>query len=135
MDEINGADRTRLETKRVLIVEDDDGVREALENVLSDERYIVWSAIDGADAMAVLEREKLVPGLIVLDLWMPQMDGAAFVQTLRANPRYREVPVLIVSADVHVAEVSTSLGAVVSFPKPFDLDRFIEAVRRFFQAP
>src|SRR5688572_2234310 len=125
MDEFSDRNRARLETKRVLIVEDDDGVREALENVLNDERYVVLSAVDGADAMAVLDREKIVPGLIVLDLWMPQMDGASFVQTLRSNPRYREVPVLIVSADVHVEEVSSSLGAVVAFPKPFDLDRFI----------
>jgi len=134
MEQEAARDSGKIGTKRVLIVEDDDGVREAIETVLMDERFIPVTATNGADALAVLEREDLVPGLIVLDLWMPEMDGAAFVMRLRQHERYRDVPILVVSADWHVLELSESLGAVAAFGKPFDLERFAAAVKESYKS-
>ena len=83
----------------VLVVEDDDGVRELERRSLERAGWRVVEAIDGGAALAQMERE--TPRLVVLDLLMPNVDGFAVVEQLRRRPAWRGVPVIVVtSADL-----------------------------------
>src|ERR1041384_2946243 len=93
---------------RVLVVDDEPLVRETLGQVLSDEGYVVDLAVDGETA---LERVRAArPDAILLDLMMPGMNGRQFLQALRDDKAYANVPVMIMTA-VHGLEISATLGA------------------------
>ena len=90
---------------RVLLVEDDAVARELLRRTLERQGYTVDEAEDGRDGLARLSAH--APAVIVLDLLMPGMDGFEFLEALRAEPRWADLPVVIVSAlSVSVEEQS-----------------------------
>jgi len=85
----------RTSARRVLVIEDDERTRSLLERSLSDEGWETASAPDGEAALEALHRHQ--PTLILLDLLMPGMDGFEFIQRLRADPGFRDVPVVVVT--------------------------------------
>jgi CheY-like chemotaxis protein len=82
---------------RVLLVEDHPTMREAVRMVLAGEGYEVIEASDGAGALEEVARER--PDVMVLDLHMPVLDGAAVLASLRAAPATADLPVIVVTAD------------------------------------
>src|SRR5437016_2972006 len=95
--------------KRVLVVDDDDSLRQLVAEALREARYRVELAANGAEALRLMRRR--LPHAIVLDLMMPQLDGSGFVELMRLNPRFAAVPVLLVSAADDAGEAATRLGA------------------------
>jgi CheY-like chemotaxis protein len=83
---------------RVLLVEDDFETQGAVANLLRDEGYEVDCAANGAEALLILEGKAELPALIILDFWMPQMDGAQFRAAQIADPRLAGIPVLVTTA-------------------------------------
>lgn len=81
---------------RVLIIEDDPDVREALSDALAGSGLEVSLAVDGLDGLEKLERER--PAVILLDLRMPRLGGEGFLERLRADRRWDGVPVITMSA-------------------------------------
>lgn len=81
---------------RVLIIEDDPDVREALSDALAGSGLEVSLAVDGLDGLEKLERER--PAVILLDLRMPRLGGEGFLERLRADPRWDAIPVITMSA-------------------------------------
>ncbi len=115
---------------RILVVEDDIAIRDALAEVLEGLGHSVRCAGNGAEALELLAREE-PPDLIVLDLMMPVMDGFEFREASRRDPRLAEIPVMIVSAsDVTTLRGLAELGAAAVLPKPFELERFVAEVHR-----
>jgi CheY-like chemotaxis protein len=112
----------------ILIVEDDDDIREALTQILELEGYPVRSAGNGREALDVIEKEP-VPCVILLDLMMPVMDGWQFRSEQLKDPRAAKVPVVVISADASVHQKAASLGAASVLPKPISLDRLLRAVQ------
>lgn len=84
-----------LETKKILIVEDDKFLSLVLKGRLEKEGIIVIQAFDGKDALDVLKKD--IPDLILLDLIMPNMSGFEFLETLRQDPQYSTIPVVVIS--------------------------------------
>jgi DNA-binding response OmpR family regulator len=85
-------------TAKILIVDDDPDIREALSMILESKGYQVVTAQDGIEGLATLKSE--MPNLLILDLLMPKMDGFAVCKELQ-DPRwskYREIPILILSS-------------------------------------
>ena len=114
----------------VLIVEDDDDIRTVVAAVLQAEGYPVIEAVHGRDA---LDKLRLAGGvcLIVLDLYMPTMNGRAFREAQLKDPTIADIPVVVVSADPDAVKQALQLGVVASMVKPVDFDRLLNVVGRY----
>ena len=81
---------------KILVIDDDPDLVEALKIVLENKSYRVVSAFDGKEGLAKVKEEN--PDLIVLDLLLPKEDGAILCWQLKKNPRYAHIPVLVLTA-------------------------------------
>jgi DNA-binding response OmpR family regulator len=106
---------------RVLIVDDDSAIRDALRSVLS-ERYEVFTAGDGEEGLAVIDRRSV--DLIVLDMLMPLLDGEGMLRALRS--RGISLPVIAVSADWFDRAGDLKANAYLS--KPFEIEELEETI-------
>lgn len=112
---------------RVLVVDDDDSIRQIVSLLLSDEGYEVLAVAHGRAALAAIERY-FVPDVILLDLRMPVMDGWEFARRYREQPS-NQAPIIVFAAGLNPAEESAHLGAAGVVAKPFDVDDLLRAVR------
>ena len=82
---------------KILVVDDDPDIIEAITSVLEGiEEYDVRTARDGLECMQKIKEE--IPDIVILDLLMPRMDGFAVVRDLRESPRYRDLPIMILTS-------------------------------------
>jgi CheY-like chemotaxis protein len=109
---------------RVLVVDDDRATTRLLEDVLQDEGYVVDVAANGAAAIDTMPRHP--PDVVLVDLYMPVMDGVAFVRACRDDPRWSGLRIVLLSAQTHGAAEGGWFDAVV--PKPFHLSDLLRAV-------
>jgi two-component system response regulator MprA len=105
--------------RRVLVVEDDQTLRDTVAEALGEDGYAVRTARDGQSALACVKRWP--PDLVILDLMMPRLDGEGFCTALRRLEGMAEVPIIVVSASRSADEIGARVGANVTLPKPFDL--------------
>lgn len=115
--------------RTVLVVEDDAGLQETLEEILEIEGYDVTVAKDGLDALDKLSDP--LPAVILLDVMMPRMDGYAFVDELRRRGLHPGIPILVLTADGRAQQKAERIGAVGYLEKPFDLRELLRQVARF----
>ena len=125
--------RFRVPTRqtRVLMVDDDGTQRERLRGWLEDEQWVVQEAANGRDALALLQDAK--PDVILLDLMMPEMDGFAVVAALQKEPRWRDIPVVVVTArDLDAADRERLNSGVQSVlvKETFRPVELVERIRR-----
>jgi CheY-like chemotaxis protein len=126
------ADRVGKDYGRVLVVEDDDDIRESIVSVLEEEGYAVEQAAHGADALEVLRRDGIqLPCVIVLDLMMPVMNGWDFRARLLEDVRLASIPVVCLSGDARVAEKAAKLECAAAISKPVSLIDLLALVARF----
>jgi CheY-like chemotaxis protein len=110
----------------VLVVDDDEDVRDVVATVLDDAGFTVALAGDGREALRRLREEGVTPCLILLDLMMPVMDGWEFRRRQLQDRRFSRIPVVISTA---VPEsVTRELAPHAVIPKPCDLDRLLSVV-------
>jgi DNA-binding response OmpR family regulator len=108
----------------VLVVDDQEAIRDTLQTALDDEGFTVECAANGREALDILERWQ--PCVILLDLMMPVMDGWTFRAEQRRSGN--TVPIVLLSAAGELARHKEALGAAAVIPKPFDIDRVISAI-------
>jgi CheY-like chemotaxis protein len=120
---------TEKATKTVLVVEDDADIREALSQILEFEGYHVVCAANGQEALSYL-KDSEKPGLILLDLMMPVMDGWQFRAEQQKDNKISDVPVIIVSADGRVYQKAAAIGAAGYLRKPVELETLLTAVEK-----
>jgi CheY-like chemotaxis protein len=118
--------------KRVLVADDDDGIRMAVADALAFEGYEVITATNGAEALEQVRSAR--PDAIVLDLMMPVMDGWQFMEACRNEKVCERTPVLVMSAYRHLGTTAPSLAANACIAKPFDLDVLLGAVERLVRS-
>ncbi|HLY37731.1 MAG TPA: response regulator [Candidatus Binatia bacterium] len=114
----------------VLIVEDDHDVREAITVILECAGYESAGAADGAQAMQMLHAG-LRPGLIVLDLMLPVLDGWQFRQEQRRHAEFESIPTIVCSALGDAERHAMRLGAVAGLTKPLDVDMLLALAERY----
>ena len=113
---------------KILIVEDDSDFQDIYQLYLQGESFQVFTAMNGKEAMAVLEKE--TPDLIILDLIMPVMDGEEFYVWLRGQAKWRLIPVIIASVNEKMPQRVIELGGVSgTLKKPFEIDALLEKIR------
>jgi CheY-like chemotaxis protein len=119
-----------MNERRILIVEDDADIRDALADAMSDAGVEVVVAEDGVDALDRL-RTGPRPAVILLDLRLPRLGGEEFLREMRADPRFEHVPVITMTAGTGSAEGS---DIVARLQKPIDLDDLRQIVMSLFDA-
>ena len=112
----------------ILVVEDNDDVREMMAVTLELEGHDVSTAVNGRDALQKL-RNGDKPCLILLDLMMPVMNGWEFRRALENEPSLKEVPVVIVSAATN--ELIQQTAAAAYLPKPLNMEELLDVVGDF----
>ena len=120
---------------RVLVVDDDDVIRQLIRVNLELEGFEVHTAHDGEDALA--KAVALKPDVITLDIMMPRLDGWAAASRLRADPTTAGIKVVLLSARAQEADLArgSRIGVDAYLTKPFDPDELIEVVRRLAGLP
>lgn len=114
---------------RIVVVEDDELIRESLLEVLADNGYEAIGAGDGREALDKLAELDAPPCLIILDLMMPVMDGHEFRRHQLRDPVIQSVPVVVISAFHDLDELTRDLGPVAHCRKPLRLDDFLTIVQ------
>jgi CheY-like chemotaxis protein len=114
-----------LQGNRILVIEDDLSVREALASAMTEEGLRVDVAADGMDGLRRL-RTGDRPAVILLDLRMPRLGGEDFLVALRADQRYADIPVISMTAGSNAPDGD---AVVAHLRKPFDLDDLLGIVR------
>ncbi|MBI4797194.1 MAG: sigma-54-dependent Fis family transcriptional regulator, partial [Desulfarculus sp.] len=111
----------------ILIVDDEKSICQSLKGILGDEGYEVSTAPDGQTALNAVEDES--PDLVLLDIWMPGLDGLEVLERLKQ--RHPALPVIMISGhgNVETAVKATRLGAFDFIEKPLDMDKILLAVR------
>ena len=112
----------------ILVVDDEDGVRESVREVLSDEGYRVLGTADGVGLIEVINREK--PALVLLDIWMPEIDGIELLKEIKKSEPNVKVVMISGHGNIHTAVTATKYGAFDFIEKPLSLDGLLLTVRR-----
>jgi CheY-like chemotaxis protein/anti-sigma regulatory factor (Ser/Thr protein kinase) len=115
--------------RKILIVEDDRDVVEAMSGLLELHGYEVEHALNGRDALQLLKSGH-TPGLILLDLMMPVMDGMQFREAQISDPKLAGIPVVIMSAHPKGKEIMESIRAQAYLKKPVEIGSILETVER-----
>lgn len=112
--------------KKILIADDDPGIVDAVEMMLSFSGYDVSSTYDGRDALK-LSSEQL-PDLFLLDIWMSGVDGRDLCRELKHNEQTCHIPVLMISASNDIHHSAIDAGADDFMTKPFDMQQLIDKI-------
>lgn len=118
----------------ILVVDDELGIRALLSEILSDEGHTVEVAENAADARAV--RERLRPDLVLLDIWMPDVDGITLLKEWGATGQLT-MPVIMMSGHgtIDTAVEATKFGAMAFLEKPVTLQKLLRAVEQALAKP
>ena len=114
---------------RILVVDDDTSIRSFVEMALDSEGYVVSTATNGAQALAVTDQVQ--PDLILLDMRMPIMDGWTFARRYREKSSEPKAPIVVITAATDAGERAAEIQADGYLGKPFDLDELLGLVERY----
>jgi UDP-3-O-[3-hydroxymyristoyl] N-acetylglucosamine deacetylase len=114
--------------KTILVVDDEDGVRESVREVLTDEGYRVVDTGNGGRVIELIRREK--PGLVILDIWMPEVDGIELLKEIKSHEPNLNVVMVSGHGNIHTAVTATKFGAFDFIEKPVSLEGLLLTVRR-----
>jgi len=115
-----------LERKKLLIVDDQAGIRILLAEVFGAEGYETFQAANGKDALAIVREHS--PDLVLLDMKIPGMDGLEILKQIKEINRDIKVIMMTAYGELDIIRQATELGALMNFTKPFDIDELRLAV-------
>jgi DNA-binding response OmpR family regulator len=114
--------------KKVLVIDDDPHILELLSMLLSFEGYTVQTSLTGEEAEH-LEGNR--PDLILLDLRLNGKSGKDICLKLKSEEKTKDIPVILISAEVNIGAIAQECGANSSIPKPFDIANFSKVVASY----
>jgi CheY-like chemotaxis protein len=114
----------------VLVVDDDEAIREALADIFLAEGYAIVTAAHGGEALAKLGKLASGPHVVLVDLMMPSMNGWDFVERLRALPEHGATPVLVLTARPDEDVRRPEWTHTTYLRKPIDVESLLAHVRR-----
>lgn len=127
--------RRNVAGRRLLVVEDEANIVEALSYVLQRAGFQVETVSDGDEALERLKRESYAA--VVLDIMIPGMNGFEILRAVRADPRLVDLPIVVLTARSQAKdrELAEEIGASAFITKPFSNAEVVERLRAFTEAP
>ncbi|MDQ6420251.1 response regulator [Paenibacillus sp. LHD-117] len=120
-----------MDKKKVLIVDDQNGIRVLLLEVFSSEGYNTFQAANGKLALEIVRRES--PDLVLLDMKIPGMDGLEILKHIKTIDSTIKVIMMTAYGELDMIKEATDLGALMHFTKPFDIDEMRMEVNKHLQ--
>lgn len=117
------------EKHQILVIDDEDSIRDFVSQVLADENYEVATARNGAQALELINKG-CQPKLILLDMRMPIMNGWDFAKAYRQLP-VKHVPIVVMTAATDASVFASEVKADSFLAKPFNLDDLLDKVSKF----
>lgn len=117
-----------MSSKEILLIEDDENIQDVVKLALEFEGYNVVAANNGKEALQILP--KLNPGLILLDLMMPVMNGWEFMEEFKKRYDAKSIPVVVISA---YSERAVNIDCTEFVQKPLELDTLLNAVKKHYR--
>lgn len=115
--------------KKILIYEDDKGISELVTIVLNECGFASDSIDNG---FGLLDKvKKFQPDLVLLDLWIPGMNGDEAIKMLKADAKTKDTPIIVMSALNEAGKIAHKNGADGFIAKPFDVDELLKVVRKY----
>ncbi|MEC0665345.1 response regulator [Priestia flexa] len=116
-------------TEKILIVDDQYGIRILLTEVLQKEGYHTFQAANGFQAIDIAKEQQL--DLVLLDMKIPGMDGIEILKRLKGYDKTIKVIIMTAYGELDMIQEAKDLGALTHFAKPFDIDEIRQAVREY----
>jgi two-component system response regulator (stage 0 sporulation protein F) len=117
-----------MDKQKVLVVDDQNGIRVLLAEVLGNEGYQALQASNGKTALEIVKNES--PDLVLLDMKIPGMDGLDILKHIRQINPHIKVIMMTAYGELDMIKEAMELGALMHFTKPFDIDELRQAVNR-----
>lgn len=114
--------------KRILLCDDDEGITDVTSIVLDDLGCTVQTVSNGGEVVPAVRKFK--PDLVLLDLWLPIMNGEEILRELKKDPHTQNIPVIVVSASKDTAQVAVRAKANDFLCKPFDIEALEQMVMK-----
>ncbi|ASB86983.1 response regulator [Bacillus sonorensis] len=115
--------------EKILIVDDQYGIRVLLNEVFNKEGYQTFQAANGIQALDIVKKER--PDLVLLDMKIPGMDGIEILKRMKVIDADIRVIIMTAYGELDMIQESKELGALTHFAKPFDIDEIREAVKTY----
>jgi len=121
-----------MNSRKVLVVDDDEHILRSLAQYLEMEEFSVKTASGGAEALALVESDR--PDLVLLDVMMPEMDGFEVLENLRRKPETEKLPVIMLTARDQHGDVlkGYQMGVSSYMVKPYNFDELLEVINQVF---
>jgi two-component system, response regulator, stage 0 sporulation protein F len=119
-----------MQDKKLLIVDDQYGIRVLLYEVFGKEGYQTFQAANGKQALDIVKKDS--PDLVILDMKIPGMDGLEILKEIKKMNIDIKVIMMTAYGELDMIKEATELGAITHFTKPFDIDELRQAVRSQF---
>ncbi|WP_080843815.1 response regulator [Cytobacillus gottheilii] len=118
---------------KILIVDDQFGIRILLNEVLQKEGYETFQAANGVQALDIVANHS--PDLVLLDMKIPGMDGIEILKRMRVDNQEIRVIIMTAYGELDMIQEAKDLGALTHFAKPFDIDDIRAAVKKYLPVP
>lgn len=115
----------------ILVVDDDEDVRETMTMILELEGFSSLAAANGKDALDLLSRTHKRPSVIFLDLWMPVMDGRTFLEFRLQDLDLRAIPTYLFSADMQIRKLASDYQATGCLGKPVEIQDMMDLAKKY----
>ncbi|MFD1735150.1 response regulator [Bacillus salitolerans] len=115
-------------SEKILIVDDQFGIRILLNEVFNKEGYNTFQAANGFQALEIVDKHS--PDLVLLDMKIPGMDGIEILKRMKAVDPDIQVIIMTAYGELDMIQEAKELGAITHFAKPFDIDEIREAVKK-----
>ncbi|MGV3489512.1 MAG: response regulator [Tuberibacillus sp.] len=114
-------------SKKILIVDDQFGIRILLNEIFQKAGYRTFQAANGAQALAIVKDER--PELVILDMKIPGMDGLEILKRIKKDDEETKVIIMTAYGELDMIQEAMDVGAVTYFSKPFDIDELMQTVK------
>ena len=117
--------------RRILVIDDEPGIRSLVKDWLGSKGYDVIGAEDGLEGLKKAETER--PSVIILDIMMPVMDGFTVLQRLKNGPDTWRIPVIMLTErrETETIDQATAAGAIDYVMKPFSVEELLNVVKKY----